>query len=279
MERLLRPDRLNTDPHNTDPNASTASKEWLHWLRTFENFLAVLPQDDLDKLSVLTNCVAPKIFCYIEECAAYDQAITVLEELYVKPSNEVFASHILATRSQRTGESLDEYFQVLKTLSKDCNYKAVTAEQNRDNAIRDAFITGLQCSNICQRLLENKTLDLAMMFDQARALESAQKSSGSYGFPAPPVGAAIPLSAPPDSENLLDVGSLAATRQSHSQGIKCYFCGFPKHPWIKCPAREASCNKCQCQRHLQKYVDLAPTLAPIPHLFTVEHQPPWGYLL
>ena len=83
-----------------------------------------------------------------------------------------------------------------------------------------------------------------MMFDQARALESAQKSSGSYGFPAPPVGAAISLTALLDSEILLDVGSLAATRVS-SQGMKCYFYGFPKHPRIKCPASEVSCNKCQ----------------------------------
>ena len=109
-----------------------------------------------------------------------------------------------------------------------------------------------------QRLLENKTLDLAMMFDQARVLESAQKSCGSYGFPAPPVGAAIPLCAPPDSENLLDVGSLAATSQSHSQGIKCYFCGFPKHPQIKCPPRDASCNKCQCRGHFAKVCESSP---------------------
>ena len=59
----------------------------------------------------------------------------------------------------------------------DCNYQVVTAVQNRDNAIRDAFITGLQSSHMRQRLLENKTLDLATMFDQAKALESAQKSS------------------------------------------------------------------------------------------------------
>ena len=96
------------------------------------------------------------------------------------------------------------------------------------------------------------------MFDQARALESAQKSSGSYCFPAPPVGAAILLTAPPDSENLLDVRSLAATRQSHSQGMKHYFCGLPRHPRIKCPAREATSNKCQRQGHFAKVCRCSP---------------------
>ena len=114
MERFLKPDRLNTDP-----NASTASREWLHWLRAFENFLAVLPQEGLDKLSVLTNYVSPKLFVYIEECTEYDRAIVVLKELFVKPKNEIFARHVLDTRSQQTAESLDEYLQALKTLSKD----------------------------------------------------------------------------------------------------------------------------------------------------------------
>ncbi len=47
---------------------------------------------------------------------------------------------------------------------------------NREEAIRDAFITGLLSNAIRQRLLKNKTLDLGSMFSQARALDSAQKS-------------------------------------------------------------------------------------------------------
>ena len=111
MERRLKPDRLNTDP-----NASTASREWLHWLWTFENFFAVLPLEGLNKLSVLTNYVLPKIFVYIEKFMEYDRAIVVLNELFVKPKYEIFARHVLATRSQQTAESLDEYLQVLGGL-------------------------------------------------------------------------------------------------------------------------------------------------------------------
>ena len=49
-----------------------------------------------------------------------------------------------------------------------------------EEAIRDAFISGLQSSLIRQRLLENRTLDLATMFDQAMALDAAQKNSELY---------------------------------------------------------------------------------------------------
>ena len=60
-----------------------------------------------------------KIFVYFEECTEYDRAIVVLKELFVKPKNEVFSRHVLATRIQQTTESLEEYLQVLKTLRGD----------------------------------------------------------------------------------------------------------------------------------------------------------------
>jgi hypothetical protein len=173
MDKVLRPECLETDP-----NSNTAATEWQHWKRTFENFLSVLPRERLDKFGVLTNFVSPTVFQYIEESEDYTAAIAILEALFVKPCNKIYARHLLATRRQRTNETLDEYLQVLKTLRKDCNFKNATAVQYRDESIQDAFITGLLSNLIRQRFLENKTLDLKTMFDQARSLESAMKSYG-----------------------------------------------------------------------------------------------------
>ena len=155
MDKILRPERLEADP-----NSSEAAKEWLHWKTTFQNFLAVLSPDGLDKLGVLTNYLTPKVYQYIEDCDNYEAAMETLQALYVKPTNEVYARHLLATRRQQPAETLDEYLQALKTLSKDCNYKSVTSIVYREESIRDAFIAGLASSLIRQRLLENKTLDL-----------------------------------------------------------------------------------------------------------------------
>jgi len=140
----------------------------------------VLPGDKVNRLSVLTNYISPKIYGSIADCTTYEQAIAALTALYVKPSNEFFARHCLATRRQKSGENLDEFLQALKILSKDCNFKGVTAARHREEATRDAFISGLQSSIIRQRLLENRTLDLATMFHQARALDAAHKNSELY---------------------------------------------------------------------------------------------------
>ena len=68
--------------------------------------------------------------------------------------------YTLSLRKQRPEESLDEYLRVLTVLSKDCNFKSVTALEHRDQFIRDAFISGLLNNQIGQQLLENKKLDL-----------------------------------------------------------------------------------------------------------------------
>ena len=126
MDKVLRPERLETDP-----NSSEASKEWLDWKRTFENFLTVLPQENLNKLTVLENYVMPTIFQHIEDCSDYAAAIEILQAFFVKPRNEIFACHLLATRHQQPKETLDEYLQALKTLSKDCNFKCHSCSEHR----------------------------------------------------------------------------------------------------------------------------------------------------
>ena len=80
---------------------------------------------------------------YIADCTTYDEAISKLNELYIKPRNEIFTCHTLATRKKNPGESIDEFLQSLHNLAKDCNFKAVNAETYCEESIRDAFISGL----------------------------------------------------------------------------------------------------------------------------------------
>ena len=172
--------------------------------------------------------------------------LNTLKSQYIKATNEVFARHRLATRRQQMGESLDEYFQVLKILSKDCNFQAVTAAKYCEESIRDAFISGLQSPGIRQRLLENKTLDLATMFDQAR-LNSAQRNSEVYHTPPPQVVSAATPDPSISKEVTVELAPVAAAISA-----KCFFCGLPRHPRTRCPAREAMCHRCQKKSHFAK---------------------------
>ena len=242
MERLLRPERLDCDP-----SSPAAAQEWQHWFTTFKNFVGALTQENVNKLSLLVNFISSRTYESIAECTTYEDAVKTLQAQYVKPTNEVFARHRLASRRQQAGETLDEYLRALKVLSKDCNFKAVTAVQHCEEFIRDAFINGLQSPSIRQRLLENKTLDLATMFDQARALDSAQKNSESYGDLGAPSSRLLNAAHGHDSESEPVVAPVMAAITA-----KCYFCGLQRHPRSKCPAREATCHKCQKKGHFAK---------------------------
>ena len=246
----MKPVRLDLDP-----NATNAAKEWKHWKITFQNFIELTEASlqhgqTLNKLNMLINCVSSNVFEYMEDSGTYENAIQILEKLYVKTVNVIFARHLLATHRQQAGQSLDDFLLNLRKLSKDCNFKAVTADQNREELIRDAFINGMSSQSIRQRLLENNTLTLQDAFNQARSLDLAHRNSQAYVAPSVMSSAITTIEdscnnvhANDKNENLL-----AAT---HSAKI-CYFCGKHYHNRKNCPALEETCYKCGYKGHFAK---------------------------
>lgn len=114
MDKLLRPERLEVEP-----SSSTAAQQWTHWIRSFENFIeAVNATESKKQLNILINYVSPTIYGFISECSTYEEALAILKKIYVKPRNEIFARYSLATRRQQVSESIDQYLQVLKEMSK-----------------------------------------------------------------------------------------------------------------------------------------------------------------
>ena len=83
MDSVLRPQVLNLEP-----SAQDAAKTWKHWHRTFTNFLeAVEAANDNapNKLNTLINYVSANVYDYIEDASTYEEAITILQGLYVSP--------------------------------------------------------------------------------------------------------------------------------------------------------------------------------------------------
>lgn len=248
MDKFLRPEKLDADP-----NSNAAAREWQHWFKTFQNFITSLNDNTIDKLNLLVNFVSPTVYEYISECDTYVKAIDALQNLYVRPKNEVYARHLLSSRRQQTGESLDEFLQALKHLSKDCNFMAVSAVIYKEQAIRDAFISGLISHPIRQRLLENKTLDLSTAFDQARSLDQAQKNSNYYSVNPSTSAALHEQMTEVDSEKKLETfGENVPVSAAGINRSKCFFCGNNRHPRANCPARDVTCNKCSKRGHFAK---------------------------
>ncbi|GFU87937.1 retrovirus-related Pol polyprotein from transposon 17.6 [Trichonephila clavipes] len=149
--------------------------------KTFENFLGGIKTiTEENKLPLLCNYVTSNVYQFINDCTTYAQTIAILDSLFIKKCNVIFARHCLSTRNQQTEETVSEYLQILNQLSKDCDFTDVKAEEYRKEYIRDAFIRGLKCPRIRLRLLENTSMTLDQAFEQARTLESAEVHAASY---------------------------------------------------------------------------------------------------
>jgi len=263
MSKALKPLRLDLDPNSPD-----AAKQWKHWKRTFDNFIEECGDTAPDRFRSIVNFISAEVFDYVEECTTYDAVIEILERLYVKTPNKIFARHDLATRKQQPGESLDEFLEELKKLSKHCGFTAVTAETYRSEMIRDSFINGLTSSYIRQRLLENSELSLDRAYDIARTLHTAQKNSELYIQQSPQIipGNVAAASAKDQSTSHInpDQESLAAVRKQSPVKKSCYFCGGFLHAnRASCPARDAVCHNCSKKGHFAKVCQSAKKTATV----------------
>jgi len=204
---------------SAEADIADGARRWQHWKRTLEYYLRRIDNISADKLDVLISLLDASVYTYIHECASYQETIDCFENIYVKPVKEVYARHKLNMCRQESEENIEEFFQRFKIFSADCNFAAVTAAQNRDAAIRDAFVAGMRSGYICQRLLEDNVRELQAAFDKVRTLDEAQKSSEEYRLSA-------------QSNSLHSVGSAGVCNPGKENSVrteclwmetKCYF--------------------------------------------------------
>ena len=293
MDRLLRPKVFETE--STDSNAE---KLYKHWKMTLENYIettipVVTPGTPSDEASMATasaaveannrkkrfaliNNISADIFDLISDCTDYDSAMQVLDSAYIRPTSVVYNRHKLISNKQNPDESIDTFKQGLLRIAKTCNFQAVSAEENKMQYVRDAFINGIAAPHIRQRLLENVgELTLDQAFTQARALEQAQSQSVAYE-------SNTVAAFPEQEEHLAATGyrngnnsksnykstsrehnntgnsnnsnssSITNSNSNPGQRVKCYFCGNPRHPRTECPAREQTCSNCRKKGHYKR---------------------------
>ncbi|GFY06678.1 putative retrovirus-related pol polyprotein from transposon opus [Trichonephila clavipes] len=215
--------------------------------KTFENILGGIKTiTEENKLPLLCNYVTSNVYQFINDCTTYAQAIAILDSRFIKKRNVIFARHCLSTRNQQNEETVSEYLQILNQLSKDCDFTDVKAEEYRKEYISDAFIQGLKCPRIRQRLLENTLMTLDQAFEQARSLETAEVHAASY------MGSSFPVQSAAMNTEDFSEETVATSAASSSRSQKCFFCGNDLHSRTLCPARDVTCRNCGKRGHYQR---------------------------
>jgi len=140
----------------------------------------------------------------------------------------------LPTESGR--KSLEEFLQRLKTLSTECNFRAIIAAQNQEAAIRDFFIAGLCSGYIRQRLLEDAALEHQAVFDKARSLDDAQQIVEIYSSRSEITPGTLALCETSSKTEMQSEVECLALKQ-----LQCSFCGRKRHAREHCPAKTCTC--------------------------------------
>ena len=248
--KFLQPSKLDVDC-----NSPTAADEWKHWFRTFNNFLESLPapvdgEAPINKLNYLIAHLTAPVYKIINDIDTYDDAIATLTKVYVKPKNEIFARHLLATAKQEAGESIDDFILRLNELAKECNFVAVTATEYRDEMKRDSFISGITSERVRERLLEFATLNYKDACDKAITLLRAKDNTASYTVPVHSAAQSLFVSQDDYKQHTEhDSQNNYSNAMQRNASQKCYFCDNRRHPRSKCPAREAECGNCHKVGH------------------------------
>ncbi|GFS64928.1 putative retrovirus-related pol polyprotein from transposon opus [Trichonephila clavipes] len=162
--------------------------------------------------------------CFSDNSSESDTESSIGEDTPNKPADHRDANvgvHCLSTRNQQTEETVSEYLQILNQLSKDCDLTDVKAEEYRKEYIRDAFIRGLKCPRIRQRLLENTSMTLDQAFEQARTLESAEVHAASYmGSSFPVQSAAMKTEDFSEETVATSAASSSSSRSKHASFVE-----------------------------------------------------------
>ena len=124
----------------------------------------------------------------------------------------------------------------------------MSAENYRQELVRDAFINGISSHSIRQRLLENQTLTLTQAYDQARSLDCAEKNAQAYST-SHAVAAVKTSTIDTNSTSKLDETVIAAMNKKKKN---CWFCDGSFHSRNQCPAQDAECNYCGKKGHFAK---------------------------
>ena len=261
MDRLLRPEKLETLPEDPD-----AAKVFEYWFKTFESFVSAVTnvtdnEGAVNRLALLTNYLSPQTYGYISEATEYEEAVQLLRSSYQKKKNVTFSRHVLMTRLQAQNESISQYVHALRGLAKECFFQAVSAEKYKNDMTRDAFINGLRSDTTRRRLLEEETLDFDTAIKKAEMLEVAKQQTELYAKSLDKLNSDstdrlattfVPNDKVSNSEE--NVSLTATTSHFKCSKKKCFFCGGALHAGGRsnCPAKNRECYGCGKLGHYQK---------------------------
>ena len=245
-------------PTSLDVDDGNVVENWRLWKQMWQNYSVVAKLSDQDEQYRVALCLhslgpkALKIFNAMqfddakgEDKAKLDHIIKKYDEYFIGETNETYERYSFNSRDQESGETIESYVTVLRTLAQTCNF----CDCIRESLIRDRMVLGVKTAHMRKRLLQERGLTLKKAIDICKSIESSSsqlKSMGDSGKADVNKVGRSSRGTKPKSYNYKDRKETAYS----GNVVQCKFCGR-KHERVKekCPAWQKTCKACSGRNH------------------------------
>ena len=174
----------------------------------------------------------------------------MMEIAFIRPRNITFDRLVFFSRKQKKGETVEQFYSILKELAENCDF------ENREEAIiRDIFITNMLDDDIQRELLRDtvepeSALSIAVNMEMGN--QNQQRISSNNGATGSTVNTVHQFNRFPGAGVRGPQSSRTVTnRASIGQCRGCGQAWTPTHCHV-CPAMGKKCNHCGLQNHFAK---------------------------
>lgn len=226
------------------------------WIRMFENYLQAMSEKELPdarKRALLIHCLGAEgqrlFYTMTVADDKYAAALEAINRFFSPKVNVVAERYRFRQRSQRAGETTDQFIASLRELVTTCQFGNMEEEM-----IRDQLVEKTNSSRIRERLLLEVPLTLPKAMTLARQIETVVAEAKAMSGGADGTVHAVQWNGPRQHGKFNGGNRRPQPPSQTTQKKTCYRCGSTQHTanFPGCPAKEALCNACKKKGHFAK---------------------------
>ena len=175
----------------------------------------------------------------------YQKVLEKFDDFFAVRRNIIFERARFNKRTQQQGESAEDYITVLHQLAESCEYGDIKEEM-----IRDRLVVGIRDEAMSERLQMESELTLDKAKKLIRRREAVQQQQGILKGSNETLETINARSkAKSRTQRRLVPLNQPVTRQPVQKAKLCRRCGKSSHPRQSCPAKDATCFRCNRKGH------------------------------
>ena len=228
--------------------------EWLRWKRRFQQFRLASGLSGGDQERQVCTLLysmgdeAEDILCSTNISAdkrkVYNTVLEKFDKFFKVRKNITFERARFNRRSQGDSESSEQFITDLYRLAEDCEYGNLT-----DQMIRDRIVVGIRDRALSEKLQMDPDLTLEKAKMQVRQREAIHEQEQILKQPVETSVAAVHHKTTYKGNPSHGRKPQYSKKPAAPTPTKCTHCGREAHKRQQCPARDATCHKCNKKGH------------------------------